>query len=249
VLKKTVTALIVLVGLILLPTLAQAVCSYCYTACSRVNTANNYATLGIPLDEGCPDPWSGTEYSVSINLTLALADGEDAEDLLWDAYMTCDSDDAEDGLAAAIAARNHAYNACYGDVCQDDCPDNPICPYACNAYARYQLAVSYAADCVDQTQCPGTEAKWQSDYHNQTPHLSSGQPSPPVCLSTDRCLYSTGSSAARGTVNGGHWLCSAQYIDGRSQGVWYLCESTREAAGVTMEGLDCVYSGGVYLWQ
>ncbi len=248
-LKKTTTLLIVLGGLILVPTLAQAVCSACDVAKDYVIAGNTEATSGIPLDEGCVTGPGGLEYSASIVLGMALDDGEDAEALLGDAYLTCDSSDAQDGLDAAIAARNHAYNVCQSYKCREKCPDNPICPYACDAYDEYRDGVSSAVDCVDQTQCPGTEAKWQSNYYDQDPYLSPGQPSPPVCLSSDRCLYSTGSSAARGTIISDHWLCSAERIGGHSQGVWYLCESTREAAGVTMEGRQCVLSGSTYLWQ
>lgn len=247
--KKTTALFIVLSGLILVPTLAQAVCSECYWAMYFVGKGNDYATTGISQDNGCPPPWSmPPDYSCSITLGLALDDGEDAESLLWSAYQTCNAADAQDALDAAIAARDHAYSVCYGTKCLQQCPDNPCCTYACSAYTWYRDGVDGAEDCVYQT-CPGTAAKWQSDYYDQDPYLSPGQPNPPVCLTTDRCLYSTGSSAAHGTIISDHWLCSAESIDGRSQGVWYLCESTREAAGVSMEGRECVLSGGSYIWQ
>ncbi len=95
--------------------------------------------------------------------------------------------------------------------------------------------------------CPGTDHKWQSDYYGQPPHESPDQPDPPVCLNTDRCLYSTGSSDSHGTISG-DWICSWDNVDGRSQGVWYLCESTRANANKIIEGYECEQIGGGYEW-
>lgn len=94
----------------------------------------------------------------------------------------------------------------------------------------------------------GTSHKLQSDYYGQVPYQSPAQPDPPVCLSNDRCLFGTGSSVPHGTVAGGEWICSWYNLDGRRQGVWYKCESTRANAGKIIEGLLCAQVSGAYSW-
>ncbi len=98
------------------------------------------------------------------------------------------------------------------------------------------------------TPCPGTEHKWQSDYYGQTPYQSPVQPNPPVCRSDDRCLYSTGSAVPHGTLDSSTWICSWDNIDGRTQGVWYQCESTRANADKVIEGYECQQVGSGYEW-
>jgi hypothetical protein len=96
--------------------------------------------------------------------------------------------------------------------------------------------------------CPGTEHKWQSDFYGQTPYQSPVQPDPPVCLQDDRCLYSDGSAVAHGTLSGSTWICSWDYLDGHTQGVWYQCEATRANANKVIEGYECEPVGGGYEW-
>jgi subtilisin family serine protease len=95
--------------------------------------------------------------------------------------------------------------------------------------------------------CPGTAHKWQSDYYGQTPYQSLVQPDPPVCLSDDRCLYSTGDAANHGTISG-TWICSWDILEGRSQGAWYQCEETRANAHKVIEGYECQSVGVNYVW-
>jgi hypothetical protein len=95
--------------------------------------------------------------------------------------------------------------------------------------------------------CPGTAHKWQSDVYGQTPYQSLIQPNPPVCLSDDRCLYSTGGAVNHGTING-VWICSWDNLEGRQQGVWYQCEATRANAHQVIEGCECELVGGSYAW-
>jgi hypothetical protein len=92
-----------------------------------------------------------------------------------------------------------------------------------------------------------TEHKWQSDYYGQTPYQSLVQPNPSVCLSDDRCLYSTGDAANHGTVNG-VWICSWATLGGYQQGVWYQCEETRANAHKVIEGYECQSVGVNYVW-
>lgn len=94
--------------------------------------------------------------------------------------------------------------------------------------------------------CAGTEHKWQSDFDGQAPYLSMDQPNPPVCLDDSRCLHSSGVPASLGTVSGYSWLCSAAFLEGRQQGVWYQCETSR--IGKVIEGSKCSALGGFHRW-
>jgi hypothetical protein len=237
--KRFITLLVVVAGLVLVAGSAFAVCPSCYWSNYWVYKGNVDALEGIDDDTGC----NGSDV-ITFYLELAYDAGSDAEDDLWTAYQTCSSSAAQSGLSETLDA---ADNACQAKtVCQSYCPANPACEHAIDACRYYSDALPNAEGCVYES-CDGTAAKWQSDTDGQTPYESPVQPDPIVCLSTDRCLYSTGASAARGTVNSSVWLCSAESIDGRSQGVWYQCESSR--VSVTMEGKTCVYSGGSYSWQ
>jgi hypothetical protein len=103
-------------------------------------------------------------------------------------------------------------------------------------------------DWVVPPSCPGTEYKWQSDYYGQTPYQSPVQPDPSVCLQDDRCLYSDGSAVPHGTLAGPSWICSWDNLEGRTQGVWYQCESTRANANKVIEGYECEQVGSGYEW-
>ncbi len=96
--------------------------------------------------------------------------------------------------------------------------------------------------------CSGTDHKWQSDYYGQVPHESLDQPDPPVCLNNDLCLHSNGSSVSHGTLSGDAWICSWDNIDGRQQGAWYSCESTRAGANKVIEDHECQQVGSGYAW-
>ena len=96
--------------------------------------------------------------------------------------------------------------------------------------------------------CSGTSSKLRSDFRGDAAHPSPNQPYPPVCLDTFDCLFSNGGSASPGTVVGSEWLCDHEPVDGREQGVWYRCESSRSAVRETRLGKECRPLANEYGW-
>jgi hypothetical protein len=151
--------------------------------------------------------------------------------------------------------------SCYGGVCQNglqECTGN-ICRYCCGAETNGECGNQpngdlcspqptnpwYDADCEA---CPGTDHKWRSDVHNQTPYPDPIQPNPQVCLQTNECLFSTGTSAHLGRVDSRTWICGTETVDNRLQGVWYQCEGTRLSHNVEIQNHDCQHLDGTPAW-
>jgi len=181
---------------------------------------------------------------------------ESAKNLSWSydlAGLTCGGIELEPCNGGSCAS---FLQLCSADPsgyqrCQYCCPDgdeNERCGFQENGWPCSMDPASgdtFDADCI----CSGTNQKWQSDLHNQPPHVViEDQPDPTVCLSNNWCLHTSGASAGLGQVDSTTWICGTETVDNRSQGVWYLCETTRLSQAATVQNHTCQHYDGSPAW-